>query len=185
MIDPLPTWKSELEAIEPAADPVTAAKNLATWYSERIAGIQPDPTALVASGFVFNFALPIFQSQLLALTPVTTPIEGIKKFADAWEAAMLATVVVVAPGSFIPPTSPPTLFSVVLTTLIDPPSIQLGKLKILELVASPPASSAPDSKFADKFFEATSLLTITVTGLDSTPPPAGPLPLTAPLVPLV
>ena len=80
---------------------------------------------------------------------------------------------------------PNTIFSVVNTTVIDPTSIALGKAKILELVTAPPVSDPQLSQFPTKFREATLLLTITVSGLDSTPPGGGgPLPLVAANIPI-
>jgi hypothetical protein len=186
-IDPLSTWKSELANLPKVADTSWAA-NFANYYADRIVNITTDPSALVPSGFVFTFAKPVFQSQLLALTPTNSALAGITGFANAWEAAILASTVVVAPGSFKPPTSPTTLFSVVISTIIVPTSIAAGKAKIIELVSAPPVEDAMDSQFPVKFRDATLELKITVTGLDSQPiPPGGPgpQPLVVANIPLI
>lgn len=186
-IDALQIWKDELAALPKVADTSWAA-NFAAWYADRLAGITTSPAALVPSGFVFTFAQPAFAAQLLALGPETSALAGITGFANAWEAALNATTVVVAPGSAIPPPTPPTIFSVVISTTIDPASIAAGKAKLLELVTAPPVADPQNSQFPVKFREATLLLTITVIGLDSQPPPSagpGPQPLTAANVPLI
>lgn len=184
-IDPLTTWRSTLAALPKVSD-ASWAPNFAAWYADRLVAITTDPAALVPTGFVFTFAQAIFAAQLTALTPVDDPVAGTQGFADAWETALLATTAVIASGSFIPPTSPATLFSVVSSTIIVPASIVAGKAKIMELVTAPSVSDPLLSEFPVKFREATLLLKITATGLDSTTPGnGGPLPLTATDVPLI
>lgn len=173
-IDPLSTWKSTLAALPKVADTSWAA-NFAAWYAGRIVAITTDPASLVPTGFVFTFNQALFASQLIALTPVNDALSGITGFANAWEAAILATTVVVAPGTFQPPTSPATLFSVIATTVIVPASIAAGKAKIIELASSPPVADVNDSEFPLKFREATLLLKINVTGTNSVTPTPGPL----------
>jgi len=95
---------------------------------------------------------------------------------------MVASLAAVSAGAFIGVSAPPTLFSAVATTLIDPPSILLAKAKILELVTAPPEADAQDSLFPEKFRDATLLLTITVSGTNSVTPT--PAPLSAASVPL-
>ena len=181
-VDALSVWKTTLAALPKVADN-SWADNFANWYADRIVNITTNPSALVPTGFVFTFAKPVFKSALLALTPTTSALAGITGFANAWESALNATTVVVASGSFIPPSSPHTLFSAVASTIIDPASIAAGKAKIIELVSAPPVADAMNSLFPIKFRDATLLLTITVTGTNSVTPTPGPL--TAPLVPLI
>lgn len=183
-IDPLPVWQSTLAAL-PAVGDTSWALNFANWYADRIVAITTDPAALIPVGFTFPFPVALFATQLQAIAPNPSALAGITAFADAWEAAMLATIPSVSSGSAVPPPSPPTIFSVVISTVLDPAGIAAGKAKIIELAASPPVGDALNSQFPVKFREATLLLTITVTGLDSTPTPAGPLPLVAANVPLV
>lgn len=183
----LQDWKDSLENLPKVANNSWAA-NFANWYADMIAAITTDPAALVPTGFVFTFNKPIFEAQLLALTPKDNALAGITGFADAWNAALTASTVVVAPASFKPPTSTTTLFSLVTTTTIVPASIAAGKAKILELVSAPPVASAQDSQFPIKFRDATLLLKIKVVGKDSQPPPnAGPGPqdLTVDNIPLI
>lgn len=180
-IESLQTWKNELENLPKVTTPVWAL-NFANWYADMIRGIESDPISFQAVGFSFSFPTSAFASALSALPPTTDPASGILGFASAWESAILSTMVSVAPGSIIPPPSPPTTFSVVTSSLIDPSSILAGKAKILELVD---VSVVGESQFPIKFREATLLLTFTVAGLDSTPSPSGPLPLTASNIPFI
>lgn len=186
-VQPLDTWKTTLAALPKVTD-TSWAQNFANWYFSMISGISPDPAAFVPVGFVFTFPTPLFASQLQTLPPVADAVAGITGFANAWETALNGTTIVVGPGSAIPPPSPTTIFSAVFTATIDPPSIAAGKAKLLELVTAPPVANPLDSQFPIKFREATLLLTFTVTGLDSQPPPSagpGPQPLTASNIPLI
>ena len=181
-LEPLSVWKSTLAALPPTNTGAWSA-NFASWYATRTLPISPDPSVFLASGFLFTFNSAIFQTQLSALMPVNNAVAGITGFANAWEAAILASTVLVAPGSALVPPSPPTIFSVVATSIIDAPSIALGKLKLLELVSAPQVPDANDSQFPEKFRDATMLLTFTVTGINSIAPV--PTPLVAPLIPLL
>lgn len=183
-IDPLATWQSTLNALPKVGDN-SWTTNFSNWYADRIIGITTNPANLVPVGFLFTFAKPIFQAQLLTLAPTNSALAGITGFANAWAAALTASTVAVAAGSAIPPPSPATIFGTVISTIIDTASIAAGKAKILELVTAPAVGSALLSEFPVKFRDATILLKITVTGLNSVPPPPGPNPLSAPSVPLI
>ncbi len=185
-IDPLVTWRSTLAALPSTSTPIWAV-NFSQWYADRIVNIETDPSFLVDPGFSFVFSISTFKSALEVLPPTTDQLAGITAFATAWESAILASTVSAFPGAFIPPSTPATLFSIVSTTVIDPAGIAAGKAKIIELATALPVSDPLLSEFPVKFREATLLLTVTVTGFDSTPPVPGPgpLPLTAPLVPLI
>lgn len=190
-IDPLSTWKSTLAALPKVAD-ASWAPNFAAWYAGRIIGITTSPAALVPTGFLLTFNTALFASGLVALTPVGNALAGITGFANAWEAAILTSVypatLTLLPGSFIPPTSPTTLFSAITSVLITPASIAAAKAKIIELASSPPVDDVNNSEFPQKFRDATLLLKINVIGLDSQPPPTagpGPQPLNANNVPLI
>lgn len=187
MIDPLATWKSTFNALPKVGDSVWA-DNFAKWYKDRIIAIEPDPSKLTAVGFVFKFDAEVFAAALKALTPTSVAAEGVSKMADAWLSAISLVVypatLSVSVGSFVSSASPPTLFSVIISVLLDPSSILSAKAKLLELITSP-KTAGNDSKFPELFREATLLLSITVTGLNSVPPPPGPMPLVAALVPLI
>lgn len=188
MIDSLATWQSTLAALPKVAD-ASWSLNFANWYANRIVNIQPNQTILnTAAGFTFTFPTSTFASQLATLTPTTNQLSGVTGFANAWAAAMTLIVfpvsLSVSAGAFVGISSPPTLFSTVTATVLDPASIAAGKAKILELATAPVVSDPLMSEFAEKFRDATLLLTITVTGLNSVPPPPGPQPLVAPTIPL-
>ena len=178
MIDDLATWKSTYKDLAKVADN-SWALNFALWVNDRVSGkaqVTGVTTSVPENVFVFNYT--IFKTQLEALTPTTDINAGITKFADAWETAMNASLVLgVLPGDFVGASSPSTTWSVVSTALIDGASVSLGKAKIMELVNAPLASTEDDSVFPEYFRDAFLLLTGTISGLNSVPPTAGPNPL--------
>lgn len=184
-VSPIAVWKNTLNKLPKVKDK-SWAKNFAKWYADRVLKITTKPSKFVPAAFSFKFAQPVFVSALKLLKPVSASKAGITNFANAWEKAIKATIVTTGPNSFKPPTSPATKFSVVSSVVIDPASIAKGKKKLLELIKAKPVGNALDSKFAPIFRDATLLLTITVTGLDSTTPGnGGPLPLTVANIPLI
>lgn len=189
-IDALQVWKDTLAALPKVADP-SWALNFAGWVADRVPNITPDPSILDASaGFTFVFAEPIFAAALVALPPSPSAILGVTGFALAWETAILtnifpATLNVAAGAKRNGSSAPADTFSVVTSVLLDPVSIVAAKAKIIELAAAAPVSDPQDSEFPIKFREAFLLLKINVIGLDSTPTPAGPLPLVVMGAPLI
>lgn len=184
-IDPLITWQNTFAALPQVADN-SWALNFATWVYDRVVNIAMNPTQLTGTlTFIFNKTL--FASQLATLTPTLNTLSGVTNFANAWETAILTTVfpttLNVAAGAFIPPSTPATLFSVINSVILDPASIAAAKAKIIELATTTPTADPYMSEFPKKFREAFLLLTITVTGLDSTAPT--PLPLIVNAVQLI
>lgn len=172
-IDSLSTWKSTFDALAKQSD---WTPDFSTWVDDRVTSKMDLPGIGHASppAFTFTFAKSTFKAALDLLVPVADVTVGITSFSVAWETAVIASVAVVKALSFIGTLTPATQWSSVTSTVIDPASILLGKAKIIELASEDP--DAP-SKFPDKFRDAFLLLTVTTTGLDSTPTPTGPLPL--------
>lgn len=186
-VDPLDTWKKTHKDLKKVAGPEWAM-NFATWYDDRIKNISPDPAAITASSFTFVFNKAIFAAQLSVIPPTPSKMVGMTMFVGAWMSAMALTLfpvtLNVGSGAFIGSPAPPTLFSVINSVIIDPPSLIAAQAKLMELLMVENESDAMDSQMPVKFREATLLLSITVSGLNSIPPPAGPLPLVAPFVAL-
>ena len=127
---------------------------------------------------VFTFGTSAFVSGLSGSDPAV-PGSGIIALQTAFNAGVLASTMVVAPGTSFTPPTPATTFSVVTTTLPDVPSIALGVAKIAELSAAEPTSDPLLSEFPVILREAFVLLTYTVIGTNSVAPT--PAPLTDPL----
>jgi hypothetical protein len=170
----LATFQTTFAALPRVAD-TSFANNIAAWYAARINGLEPNSAQFVPTGFSFTFAESVFATQLLNLSPTMSAVEGVTKLADAWAAAILASSIAVGPGSFIPPSTPATLFSVVASSTFDAASVTLGRSKILELIHATPVTNALDSEFPIKLRDAILILTFTVVGTDSITPVPGPL----------
>ena len=175
MIDSLSIWQSTFEALSKQED---WTQNFADWVDNRVTNKMDLIGVLHPSGnaLSFTFNKSTFKSALELLPIVSNKVIGVTGFANAWESALLASSVSTLSGSYIGSATPTTTWSVVNSTVLDAPGIAAGKAKILEL-ANDPNVGAGESKFPEKFMDAFLLLTVTTTGLDSTPTPAGPLPL--------
>lgn len=187
-VDILTTWKSTLFALPNVGSSIWST-NFSQWYADRIANIEPNPTSLVPTTFVFTFPVSTFATALAALTNTNNATTGITGFADAWKSAIqtmaFPATLSVATGAFEPPATSASTFSSVASVVIDPASITAAYNKILELATSPNVSGDA-SEFPKKFRDATLLLTITVSGDDSTTPgDGGPLALTVANIPLI
>jgi len=134
----------------------------------------------------FTFQKAIFENLIKLAVPAPSAFPGAQAIATAWKTATLASVIVVAPGAFIGSPAPPTTFSVVISSVIDPPSVAAGYSTLFTLLTTVQGvSNGLDNIIGPALRKAFSLLTVTVTGIDSTPPPNGPLPLVAPLTPVM
>lgn len=175
MIDPLSTWISTFALLKPSSD-LSWSDNIATFTASRVVA----PQLLTLTGqFLFSFAEPIFASALKALPPTPDKISAASAFANAWQSAILASPLVTLPGAFLLSPTPPTLFSVVASTIVDPDSLVLATQGLTQdLVSTPP--SLDSSSYPKALYKAFTTLTYTVIGTNSVPPPAGPLPFTAP-----
>lgn len=178
-IEPLDTWINSYESkVKPVSTPDWSV-NFADWYVSNITGISPDPTALTAVGFVFAFPAPTFAAQILASPK--------PDFGTAWINTISTMVypvsLAVATGTVYGPVSPATTFSAITAVIINPASIIAAQSKLLELLAVMPVSDNKLAKYPPLFREATTMLKIDITGMNSVAPT--PAPLVAMGVPLV
>jgi len=150
------------------------------WYAERFdtPNLSLPGLTLAAPPLPVVFGKAAFKAIFSTLAPGVSQQEAMETIADAWEAGLLASTVSVVAGDSIGTPSPTTTWSSVSSSVFDAPSIAAGKAKILELIGAPNVGDAAESQTPVKFREATALLTVTTTGLDSTPGGSGgPLPL--------
>lgn len=182
MIDPLATWKSELKKLEPI-DSADWAIKFAQFVADRVPMAELDAKVMTATGlFSFTFNQALFASGLFPILPSPSAPPVILQFANAWEAAVLASVAVSTPGIAFNPATPATIFSAVISTTVDIPSVAIGKLKIMELAYIKVDKDTDGSEFAEKFRDAFLSLTFTVSGINTITPT--PTPFIAPFVPL-
>lgn len=166
-------WKTAWADV-PLVPDASWKANLALFLSDLTSGKLKLSTIFSAPGtgagdFTFNAAT--FQGALSG--------NSASVLADAWEAGVGASVMNVAASAFVGSDSPATKFSVVTTAIIDPASIAAGKAIVMSLASIPLTDDVLDSQFASKMRLAFLSLTVTVTGINSVVPPAGPNPLIA------
>lgn len=176
-LEALSIWQSTFETDLPPVSDASWPDSMTDWYAERIDTplLTLPGLTLAAPPLPVTFGKAAFKAIFSALVPGLTQASAMAIIANAWEAGLLASSVVVKPLDSIGVPSPATTWSSVTTSIFDLPSIALGKLKILELIGAPNEGDAKDSLTPVKFREATLLLTVTTTGLNSVTPTAGPL----------
>lgn len=177
-IDPPKTWIDTVNGLPPSKAAPKALADLASAVDACVTN-KAQLTGIVGKP-VFTFQKAIFVAGLQSLAPVPAAAAGVAKFVAAWADAVTASIMLVPSGSSFGPPSPPTLFSVVIATVLDPDSLVLARTTLQsDLLSQKPVKSSSDSDFGPALRRAFLSLTYTVTGLNSVPPPAGPLPLTA------
>lgn len=181
--DLLPIWKMEFESLPKTAIPGAWQSGFASYVSQRVMGkLMIAPPVIGASTFTFNTAA--FMAPLMSIVPSLDPVTGRTALANAWQAGVLASIMITAPGAYIGAPAPPTTFSVVTTTLVNPASVTAAYSTLLSGLMSIPPSIAP-SIIPDLLYAAFASLMFDLSGLNSILPPAGPLPLLAPLTPVI
>ena len=172
-IDSLQEFKTTFADLPKVSDPSWAG-NLANWVDERVTN-KMDLPGLGGPPRVYTFNKLVFQASILTMLPTNDQAAAILQLANAWASAV--GQMVVAPLTYIEPQAPATTWAVVDSSVFDAVSIEAGRQKILELQNAEPVADVLESPFPIKFNEAFLLLTVTTSGQDSTPSPAGPLPL--------
>ncbi len=178
-IEALNIWQSTFKDEVIPTDGPEWPSVFTNWYAARFDTPNLSlPGLTIASGNLpVTFGKAAFEAVFSTLAPGLTQAAAMAIIANAWEAGLIASTVSVLPGDSVGAPLPATIWSVVSASIFDPASVVLGKAKILELIGAENVGDALDAAAPVKFREATLLLTATTTGLDSTPAPAGPLPL--------
>lgn len=185
-MDPEPKWKEALGSIPPSSGIQWAMK-----MADAVDGLCTGKAQLsgITGSVSFTFNKAIFAAQLLSVAPSPTTAIAAQVMANCWSTAMMASMIVVAPGSSFGSPALPTLWSVVILSMLDIPSIMLAKVALgVELTVLQVVQKEKESPLGPAFRNAFLKCTATVSGLNSLlPPPAGPgpLPLIVPMVPLM
>jgi hypothetical protein len=185
MIDPLNIWKNEYEKIPNNLPPPAGSIQISSFINLRVTAKLETNSVTLLPPPTYTWMMPTFQGLLSAIAaPSPDASIPIMMLANAWASAALSSQLIITPGTQMNPPAPPTTGIIsTAVAVIDPPSVALAQQKIVQgLLSAPPASKPSDSKFPEVFREAFTMLTFTLTGLDSTPPPAGPLPFVMPMV---
>jgi hypothetical protein len=181
-IPPEPQWKSTIDGLKPDSTP-----NWTKALADAVDGLVTNQAGLtgITGSVVFTFSKSIFMAQLLLVSATPLTAVAAQAIGVAWGTAMAASIIVVPPGSSLGAPTPPTIWSVC-ASLIDPSSVAAAQAALIaDLTTMQPVKNANDSKLGPAFRKAFVSCTATVTGLNSVPPPAGPVPLLAPLTPFM
>jgi hypothetical protein len=183
--DELGKWKDEFAKLPVDAPFPQGPKNLAKFVFERVNGkLSFSPSAIkIDPPATFSWQKSLFETPLLALIATADHISPKIILTNAWSASVLASSMVISPGSKIDP-PPPGTNGIVGTALaiIDPPTVVLATAAFLaELIAAALVGDAEESVFPKACRAAFSKITYTITGIDTTAPTPIPilLPLTA------
>ena len=168
----------------PVTVTISWAANFANWVYGRVVANQL--LGVVTAAVPLNFQKSVFQAQLESCVITTSSLAGATQFANAWEAAIMASAtLMVSSGDYVGSSGPGTTWGSVDSKIIDPASISAGKAIIISLGSEGPVSLSSDSKFPEKFRNAFLALTGTISGKDSVPPPGGPNTLVASSIPII
>jgi hypothetical protein len=185
MIDPESAWIDHVNKLPPSKVAPAALQKLADAVDTGVSN-KAELQGIVGT-FAFTFNKAVFYASLQALVPTADPASGPASFASAWGQALMASIMVVPPGNSVGPASPPTTFSVVASTLIDPASLTLAQTYLqgqLVKAGANPVKMAEDGLIGPAIRQAFLKVTFSIIGLNSVSPPAGPLPLLAPMNPV-
>lgn len=189
-MDPLAVWKAEFAKLPQDPTGATGSLNLAKYINERVSnklGMDPSVAAVDAPAkAVFTWQPAIFAASMAGITPAPVAAAGALKISSAWAQATQASLFIVAPGTVLSPPPPPSngQSSVIILSIVEPPSILKAQQSLMSgLMQAKPAELASESVLPKLLYEAFASLTFAVTGLDTTPPPAGPLPISLVSVP--
>jgi hypothetical protein len=178
-LEPVQIWKQTFAKL-PKTDKSDWASNVARWLGERTTGkLQLAPT--VVGPVMFSFQVGVCESQLKSCNEVDKSQLGAVQYARALESAIMASTMTVTPGCYLGAPAPPTTWSAV-TSFIDPPSVQLAKVQLIQgLTSASGVDEGMRSSVAAAFYSAIKKLTCTATGISSSVPP---VPLLSPFTPV-
>lgn len=168
--------------------PSTAAAACSNWgnaydiYAKAATDVSTDPVA-IANKALFVSTL---QAQMPADPTTGTPVAAANAFDAAfvayWTAATFAIGVPPTPAAVCPSIGGNTIFAVEATSIVSvvtPAVLANLLLPIFSDVATTGTAQTKAQQIAAAFHTATTTaVMVLITGIDTTPPPAGPLPIT-------
>jgi len=181
-IDPLPVWKAKFAQIPPDPTGQLSPLLISTFVLERVIQkliLAPSPVKFDPPPS-YTWIATFLESTLreLALVPAVEPITPNTKIGNAWSQGTLAAQMIITPGALMNP-PPPGTNGVVGTAaaVVDPSSVPPATSALIQdLIAAPPAGTPATVVFPEAFFKAFGKIRFIITGVDTKPPPAGPVP---------
>jgi hypothetical protein len=187
MIDPLPIWLAEFEKLPQDSTGTQSPKNITEFIDQRVTG-KLDLNNSIAKftpppQFTWQKSIFLPLYAVIAKIPAVDPITPAIKIASAWQTATAASLMVLSAGSNIVPPPPGTNgIAASVVAVIDPATLATAYSTLIadlsKLKATPVAAN---SEFPKAMFKAFNSITFTITGLDTKPPPVGPIPIVLPL----
>ena len=185
-LDPENKWTKAIGDLKPTKVVADAAAAMA----KTVDGLVTGKAGLkgITGKLQFTFPIALFQTGLLGLAPLPDASAASQAWAMAWGNAVLTSIMVIPSGAIFGAASPKTTWSAPPVVVLLPPSVQAAQLSLatdLAAAGADPAKKADDNKLGAALRKAFLLLQFSATGLDTTPTPAGPLPLIVPAVSLM
>ena len=183
---PLSTWRSTFKTMVVPTVGVDGPIKLGMWIASNITNKPAlQNTTVISPSFTCVWDPSPFISLMTGIPPSLSSILYATKLSQAWAASTQASILSVPSGASVGPPTPATTFSAPPIALFNPASVAAGIALILAKVSTAPAVPDSDqSVTVQALYEATKQLTVTITGLNSIPTPAGPLPLIVPACPI-
>jgi hypothetical protein len=188
--DPLDIWLDEFEKIpqDPTGD--LAPKNLADFVDQRVTRKLETSSQVVqwTPAPTFTWQKATFESTLriLCKIPSVLPLTPAIQMATAWKTATLISTFMIQPQAKMNPPAPATTgIAATAGAVIDPASVELAYVYLVAQLGSVvPVSNQKGAVFPRAFRQAFLMVTYTISGIDTTPPPAGPIPFMYPMTPV-
>lgn len=187
MLDPLSTWLSEYEKLPVDKTGDDSPKNIANFLDQRVNKKMDlkNSTVKMTPPPQFMWAKGVFQSLFAIITKIPVPdqITPAISIATAWQSSILASGMIIQTGASMNP-PPPGTNAIVgsAVAILDPPTLAAAYSTLIsDLVNAKPSSKNSEAEFPKAMYKAFSSLTYTITGVDTKPPPTGPIPFTLPL----
>lgn len=190
-IDSLDIWLDEFEKLpqDPTGD--QSPRDLANYINDRVTRKMETSSSVVkwSPEPSFTWQKAIFENVLRIICKIPSPetVTPAIKLATAWKEATLISTFSIQPQAKMNPPAPATTgIAASAGAVIDPSSVALGFTYLVSQLSSIlPARTRQESAFPRAFRQAFLMLTVTISGVDTTTPPAGPIPFVYPMTPVM
>lgn len=179
MIAPESEWVSQWDNL-PVVSDNTWAQNIADMIESLASGLKIAPP-IVLSGDTWAWQKGTFKSAIESMVPVMDKITSAQMVAMAWQSATMASTYSASAG-FIGVPAPPTLWAGPPTIAINSASVAAAYATLFATLSSlEPTAEKGNNPIPKAFRAAFAAIMFDLSGQNSIPPPAGPLPLNAPM----
>lgn len=177
-IDSLAIFKSTYNALPSVIDG-SWTTTVSDWLDARVTS-KAKIAQVTHATTPFTFSKSTFKAQLDLLSITLDKGVAVAAFANAWRLAVDSSVYATIAGDYVNPPPPITTntWSVVSSSIIDVASRTAAENQMITDLNNASNVLDPNNSEIPKILRDAFLnLTISITGFDQTPPPAGPIPL--------